>query len=109
MVLTLPSLGSDALSRPYDKICKVMAKRIYLDYLGLRVRESDCNTIQTFSRFFEHVVKTIIKSLLNRCDVFIDVGACVGTCTLLASKIVDSRGLVVALGACSQEFQGFSR
>jgi FkbM family methyltransferase len=105
MVLTLPSLGSDALSRLYNKICEVMAKRTSIDYLGFRVRGSDCDTIQTFSSFFEPVVKTIVKSLLKEGDVFIDVGACVGTYTLLASKIVGRRGLVVALEPAPKNFR----
>ena len=99
MVLTLPSLGSDALSRLYNKICEVMAKRISIDYLGFRVRGSDCDTIQTFSSFFEPVVKIIIKSLLKEGDVFIDVGA------WLASKIVGRRGLVVALEPAPKNFR----
>jgi FkbM family methyltransferase len=60
------------------------------------VRGSDCDTIQAFSRFYEPETKALLNKILGEGGVFIDAGAGVGSFTLIASKIVGNKGLVVA-------------
>ncbi len=94
--LSLPSLGSNFISRLYSGLCIRMAEKIRLEYLGFMVRGSDCDTIQAFSRFYEPKTKALLNKILGRGGVFIDAGAAVGSYTLIASKIIGNKGLVVA-------------
>ena len=76
--------------------------------LGSRLALRFPEEIQTYLYFFglwEPVLTRYIESLLQPGDVFIDIGANIGYYSLLATKLVGSSGIVIAIEASPSIYQ----
>ena len=101
-----PSL-SPYLIRLIKSLQNELSRRMIINQQGSRFCLKDSISLQMLLPEYEPYVKKNL--LLNEGDTFVDVGSHIGTYAIRASKIVGSRGLVVAIEPDPENFAILTR
>lgn len=92
-----PILKIPPLNRYRYNILNKLARKTIILVNGTRHILPDYHSLHIINPRYEKSIKALIKRKLKKGMVFIDLGAHIGLYTLLASKLVGSNGLVIAL------------
>lgn len=99
-----PILKISPLSKYRHNILNKLARKTIIIVNDTRYVLPDYHSLHIINPHYENSVKALIKRKLKKGMVFIDLGAHIGLYTLLASKLVGSNGLVVALEPHPENF-----
>jgi len=89
-LLGLSSFRGFYLPRDIQVISKSLNNSIF--YIQRKVNE-----ISHIMPYYETKTRSVIKSILEKGDICIDVGAYIGTYSVLMARLVGSKGLVIAI------------
>jgi FkbM family methyltransferase len=105
----IPFINKHYLLACYNLLCRKLNKRtLYATtYFGAKMHCTFRDYIQArilHFGFYEPNISALIESILQKGDVFLDIGANIGYHSLLASKLVGAEGAVIAIEASPSNF-----